>query len=81
MRYRKPTQWQDCITVIRNSGRADCGHPAGTELFRFRVDTQLGETYSLCGHCAQIAEHRGVTVYKYRAGEDQRPYALKRLEL
>lgn len=78
---RNPNQWQDCIAVIRNTLRADCGHPSGEDIFRFRVDEQLGETYSLCAHCGAVAEKQGLTVYRYKPGEDKRPYALKRMEL
>ena len=78
---RKTNQWQDCIAVIRNTLRADCGHPTGDDIYRFRVDEQLGETYSLCAHCGAVAEKQGLTVYRFNPEVDKRPYALKRLEL
>lgn len=74
-------QWRNSIAVIKTSLRADCGHPARTDIYRFRKDEQLGEIYTLCGHCAAAAETQGLTVYKYREGRDKRPFALKRVEL
>lgn len=76
-----PKQWMDLIAVIRNSHRADCGHPAGTDLFRFRKDVTTGEVYSQCAHCAAAAETQGLTVYRFRPGQDTVPFAMKRIEL
>ena len=81
MPQRTPKQWMDCIAVIRNTKRADCGHPTGLAIFRFRKDMPTGEIYSLCGHCSAAAETQGIAVYKFRPGVDKVPFALKRIEL